>query len=315
MRATALAAALVVWASPSAVTAAEPSAEASAQPSAEPSAQPSAGAAAGTCHCEDFAAEIAAAEATFTGRGEGAALPVTAAMRERYRHAVDETYARATCLAGCTAAGDHGRNRARVLLAQAAFRSGTARVPKPVVQERLTAAVSETERCLALEPDHLECHLVHATTRGLLLRDSWNPMNISAPHALLAEFRAARGTAAPGEDLYDGAATRGETLLMLRAPKIAGGDIEAARRVIEEASRAPRFACVVSNRVIVAEAAAAGGDYDRARAELAKTVADGLPSCGEQRYENALSFEDAKRCLAKLDAKPSLDPGWDDDCS
>jgi hypothetical protein len=267
------------------------------------------------CRCDDFAAEVASTEALFTGRGEGAAVPTTPAMRARYRNAVNETYRRAACLTQCAAAPDRERNRARVLVAQSAFRSSAAGVPKVVVQERLTAAVAETDRCLVLEGDSAVCHQLHATTRGLLLKDSWNPLNVAAPYAILAEFRAARGDKAPGEDLYDGAATRGETLLLLRAPKFAGGDVDAARRIVEQATHAPRFGCVVSNQVIVAEASARGGDYERAKAELAKAVAAGLPECGEQRYENARTLEDATRCLAKLEANPGVDPGWDDDCS
>jgi hypothetical protein len=39
-----------------------------------------------------------------------------------------------------------------------------------------------------------------------------------------------------------------------------------------------------------------------------------LPACGLERYENAISLEEAGRCLARLDVAPDTDPGWDDDC-
>ena len=271
-------------------------------------------AAAAACRCDDFDAEVAATQAIFAARGEGAATPTTAAMLARYRQAVDETYERASCLVRCQTVSDRDRNRARVLLGNAGFRSGTAGSSKAIVQERLNTVVMETERCLAAEPEHPACHLLHATARGLLIRDSWNPLNVTAPRAILAEFRAARGGKPPGEDLYDGAAMRGEVLFMLRAPSVVGGDIEGARRLVEQAARSLRFACVVSNGVIVAEAAARGGDYERAKKELAATIADGLPSCGEPRYENASSLEVAKRCLAKLEQRAGVDPGWDEDC-
>jgi hypothetical protein len=199
-----------------------------------------------------------------------------------------------------------------VLLASSAFK--TAGLPKPVARDRLSAAVDATERCLAVEPDHLPCHLWHASARGILARGSWNPFNLSLPRQLKDEFRIARDGAAPGRDLLDGAATRGETSLLLKVPSFAGGDPAAARRLIEEAATASRFNCHVSNRLLLAETMARTGEPDRAREELRATVAAGLPSCGKQRYENALTLEEAARCLARLEAAPSDDPGWNDDC-
>jgi hypothetical protein len=235
-------------------------------------------------------------------------------MSARYLAQVDEAWTRATCLVACTGVPDRERNAARVVLGQAAFRSETARKPKDVVEERLKIALTATEHCLEVEPTNVACHQLHATARGLLLRGTWNPLNAGAPRALLADLRAARGGAAPGEDLWDGAATRGETILLVRAPRIAGGDLAGGRKLIEDATRAPRFHCVVSNYTILAEARARNGDFAGAREALSTVIASGLPACGEQRYENARSLENAQRCLEKLTAEPGVQPAWDDDC-
>jgi hypothetical protein len=264
------------------------------------------------CQCERFAEDLAAAEAVFASRGEGATVPLDAATRTRFRARVDDAYERATCLAACDGVPEKTRNPARVLLASAAFK--TAGLPRAIAEERLEAAVDTSARCLAVEPEHLACHLWHASARGIAESDSWNPFNVALPAALLAEFRAARAGAPPGHDLMDGAATRGETALLLKAPSIVGGDPAAARRLIEEAATAPRFACSVANRMLLAEARARTGDVGRAHAELRATVAAGLPSCGSNRYENALTLEEAARCLARLEAEPTADPGWDSDC-
>lgn len=264
------------------------------------------------CRCERFADELVAAEELFASRGEGAAVPLDAATRVRFRARVDATYTRATCLAACDGVPEPDRNRARVLLASAAFK--TAGLPETVTRERLAAAVGATGRCLSVESGHLACHLWHASARGMLARGSWNPLNLRLPGQLLAEFRVARAAAPPGHDLMDGAATRGETALLLRVPSIAGGDPAAARRLMEEAATAPRFPCAVANRLLLAETRARTGDVERARDELRAAVAAGLPSCGANRYENAFTLEEATRCLARLEQAPSADPGWNDDC-
>ena len=87
------------------------------------------------CRCDDFAPELAAAAALFASRGEGAAFPLTDAMRARYRARVDETYGRARCLAACDDVPDRERDRARALVGFSGFRSNTAGLPKPVVKE------------------------------------------------------------------------------------------------------------------------------------------------------------------------------------
>jgi hypothetical protein len=271
--------------------------------------------AAGGCDCTRYAEELAAAEATFVNRGEGAAVPTTDAMHAQYVARVDETWRRATCLAACDAVPDRDRDAARVLVGRAAFRSNTANEPKATLDERFKRGLAEVEYCLELEPQHAACHMLRATIRGLQLRGSWNPLNVSAPRDLLADFRAARGGAAPGDDLWHGAATRGETLLLIRAPKIAGGNVAAGRKLIEDAARSPSFTCVVSNSNILAEARGASGDLAGARAALEPAIAAGIPACGEERYENARSIENAKRCLAKLTAAPTVNPAWDDDCA
>jgi hypothetical protein len=61
--------------------------------------------------------------------------------------------------------------------------------------------------------------MYHASSRGLLARGSWNPLNLRLPLQLMAEFRSARGSAAPGRDHDDGAATRGEASMLLKVPR------------------------------------------------------------------------------------------------
>jgi len=264
------------------------------------------------CDCARFADELAAAEAVFASRGEDVTSPLTEAAHVRFRARVDDAHARATCLAACAGVPETECNRARVLLAAAGFK--TRGLSDALARARLTAALAATERCLATEPGHALCHMWHASARGILARGSWNPLNLRLPRELLAEFRAARGSLAPGHDALEGAATRGEASLLLKAPAIAGGDPEQGRRLLEQAARAPAFPCRVSNRLLLAEALARTGDPGRAVAELSATVAAGLPACGPQRYENALALEEAARCLARLERTPAADPGWDDDC-
>jgi hypothetical protein len=66
--------------------------------------------------------------------------------------------------------------------------------------------------------------------------------------------------------------------------------------------------------LVVAEALTRTGDLPAAHAELKSIVDDGLPSCGPERYENAMSLEEAARCLARLDEDPENEPNWDEDC-
>lgn len=264
------------------------------------------------CRCERFAEELATAQALFASRGEGAKVPVDDEASARFRARVDDVYARSTCLVACDDVPEKSRNPARVLLASSAFK--IAGLPPEVAAKRLNAAVDASARCLDVQPGDVACHLWHASARGIVASDSWNPLNVGLPRDLLAEFRAARAGAEPGHDLMDGAATRGETALLLKVPAIIGGDPAAGRRLIEAAASAPRFACAVSNRKLLAEARARTGDVEGARDELRATVAAGLPSCGENRYENALTLEEAARCLARLEAAPTVDPGWNSDC-
>jgi hypothetical protein len=83
---------------------------------------------------------------------------------------------------------------------------------------------------------------------------------------------------------------------------------------LEEAATAPRFPCAVSNRVLLAEALACTGAPERAITELRATIDAGLPWCGENRYENASTLEEASRCLHRLEAAPAADPAWSDEC-
>ena len=264
------------------------------------------------CDCERFASDLAEAQALFASRGDGVEIPVTGAMREVFRKRVDATYARARCLADCDTVAERERNAARVLLAFAALKNTG--LPDAGATERIAVAVAATERCLDVDPANRDCHLWHASARGTLARDSWNPLNLRLPGQLLAEFRAARAGAPPGHDLLDGTATRAEVSLLLRAPVITGRDPAAARRLIEEAKTAPRFTCAIANRLLLATVRQRTGTPELALAELRAAVAAGLPSCGLQRYENAVALEETSRCLARLEVEPAADPNWDDDC-
>jgi hypothetical protein len=83
---------------------------------------------------------------------------------------------------------------------------------------------------------------------------------------------------------------------------------------MEAATRSPLYPCTVDNRVVYAEALGRSGKPDRALAELHAALAAGLPSCGDDRYENAVDLGDAARCAARLESHPEKDPGWTDDC-
>jgi len=248
----------------------------------------------------------------FARRGDGVGIPLTGAMREVFRARVDATYAWARCLADCETVAGRERNAARTLLAFAALKNSG--VPDAVANERLAVAIAATERCLEVDSEDRACRLWHASARGTLARDSWNPLNLRLPGQLLAEFRAARAGAPPGYDLLDGTATRAEVSLLLRAPAITVRNPAEARRLIEEAAAAPRFTCAIANRLLLAEVRQRTGAPEPALAELRATVAAGLPSCGTQGYENASALEETSRCLARLEAEPAADPGWDDDC-
>ncbi len=240
--------------------------------------------------------------------GDGAKLPLDAATHASFRARVDEAYERATCLVACDGVPEKTRNPARVLLASAAFK--IAGLPPAVADERLEVAVEASARCLEVEPDHLACHLWHASARGIVASDSWNPLNVRLPAQLLAEFRAARGGAAPGHDLMDGAATRGETVDALEDPARSSAAIRqragvsSRRRRRRRASRARcRTGSCSPRRARAPATSSARSD------ELRATIAGGLPSCGENRYENALTLEEAARCLARLEAAPDGRPG------
>jgi hypothetical protein len=169
-------------------------------------------------------------------------------------------------------------------------------------------------RCLEVEPQHRACHLWYAGSRGMLARGSWNPLNLRLPSHLMDEFRLARGGMPAGHDFGDGPATRGEAAMLLRVPRFAGGDVAAGLAIMKEAQSAGTFRCRVANRLMYAEALGRNGDFAGAHAEYRAIVADGLPDCSPQRYENAISVEQAARCVARLDAAPDTDPGWDEDC-
>jgi hypothetical protein len=238
--------------------------------------------------------------------------PLTGAMREVFRIRVDETYERARCLANCETVAGRERNPARALLAFAALKNSG--VSDTVANERLAVAIAATERCLEIDPEDRDCRLWHASARGTLARDSWNPLNLWLPGQLLAEFRAARAGVPPGYDRFDGTATRAEVSLLLRAPAMTVRDPAEARRLIEGAATAPRFPCAIANRLLLAEVRQRTGAPDLALSELRATAAARLPSCGLQRYENASALEEVSRCLARLQAQPATDPGWDGDC-
>ncbi len=265
-----------------------------------------------TCDCSRFEPVLAETKALFLSRQDGIAMPLTPVMHDRYRARVDATFGRAACLAGCTNVPDSARNRARLLVADSGFKDASIGVPE--FMARLAVVFTEMQACLAAEPNNRECHLWHASSRGLLARGSWNPLNIRLPSSLMEEFRHARANVAPGADFEDGAATRGEASMLLKIPRYVGGDPAAGRKLIEEARRYPKFGCRVRNRLVVAEAFARTGDLPAARAELTSIVSDGLPECGPQRYENAMSLEEATRCITRMDEQPNEEPNWDDDC-
>jgi len=265
-----------------------------------------------TCDCSSFETALAEARALYASRQNGVEMPLTPVMHNRYRASVDGAFGRAACLADCENVPETARNRARVLLAEAGFKNAS--IGAAEWRARLVVVLAAMTRCLEIEPSQLACQLWHAGSRGLLARGSWNPLNIRLPSQLMAEFHSARGGVPPGRDQGDGGATRGEASMLLRVPRYAGGDLAAGRQLIEEARSAPNFGCRLANRLVLAEALGRTGDFPGAHAELKSIVDGGLPACGSERYENAMSLEDAARCLARLDAFPDTDPGWDEDC-
>jgi len=295
------------------VVAAVPSAAATSAGASRPAPEATVTGAA-ACDCGRFAEELAAARAVFASRGEGATSRPSQAAQTRFRERILEAFARASCLVACNGVADPERDEARVLLATTAFKSRRFGPTEAAAGERLTRGLAETERCLEHPAPLPACRLWHGSIRGIQARGSWNPMQLALPKQLLVEFRAARGDAPPGEDPPDGAATRAEAALLVRAPSVAGGDVHAARQLMDAAAAAPSFACTVENRILLAETLARTGDGARAVAELRAALAAGLPTCGDNRYENASDLEDAARCLARLEERPDQDPGWDDDC-
>jgi len=266
------------------------------------------------CECRDYAAGVAGAQEIFDSRSAGAALPLTEAAHTVFAARVNQAYDLAVCLVACDAAPARERNHARRILAATAYKSRDSGVPEREVKRRLRLAEQEMERCLALEPDDPECITWHASARGRLAQFSWSPLLITMPRSLLAEFRAARGDLAPGGDLRDGAATRGEASILLKAPSLLGGDRAAARALMEAASAGARFRCSITNRVLLAETRVLTGETDQGLAELRATVADGLPNCALQRYENLSALEEAQRCLQRIEAEPTLATTWPHEC-
>ncbi len=267
------------------------------------------------CDCTRAPEQLAAVQKLFASRGEGVSVRLTPAAHARYRARVLETYERARCLATCEGIPQPERNDVRVLLAAAAFKSRKLGPTDDAAKERLQHGFSAVEQCLGDPPVQSACRLWHATIRGTLARDKWTPLQLRLPKELLAEFRAARGDAAPGRDEPDGGATRAEASILLRAPGVAGGNTHAAIDLMQQASSSPLFACSVDNRVRYAETLAISGKSDDAIAELRAALAYGLPACGrENAYENAQALEIVARCLQKLEARPKSDPGWTDDC-
>lgn len=265
-----------------------------------------------TCDCVAFDAALAEAYRIYDRREDDVALPLTPVMHDRYRAHVDAAYGRAACLAECTNVPEQTRNRARILLADAGFKDSSLGAPE--WRARLTVILAETTRCLEVEPQHRGCHLWYASSRGMLAKGSWNPLNLRLPSHLMGEFRLARGGTPLGHDFGDGSATRGEVAMLLRVPRFAGGDLAAGLALVKEAARDATFRCRVTNRLLYAEALGRNGDIAAAHQEYRAIVADGLPDCSPQRYENAISIEEAARCVARLDAAPDVDPGWDEDC-
>lgn len=269
---------------------------------------------ASSCDCARFEEELAAAHALFVSRGEGATLDLGPAARERYRDRVLDAYDRACCLVDCAAVPEGRRDEARVLLAESAFKSRDVAASADATRARVERAFGEMVQCVSREPVLPACHLWHASFLGVRAEDSWSPMQLALPRKLIAEFRAARGDRGAGAESSVGAATRGEAAVLMRAPRIAGGDTAAAVALMEEASHAPSFVCSVDNRLVYAEALARSGDAARALAELRAAVAYGMPACGERPYENAVDLAEAARCAARLAARPDADPGWSTDC-
>lgn len=264
------------------------------------------------CECADFDAALTEAYRIYERREDDVALPLTPVMHDRYRAHVDAAYGRAACLADCTNVPEQTRNRARILLAEAGFKDSSLGAPE--WRARLTIVLAEMTRCLEVEPQHRGCHLWYASSRGMLAKGSWNPLNLRLPRHLMGEFRLARGATPLGHDFGDGSATRGEVAMLLRVPRFAGGDLAAGLALVKEAARDATFRCRVTNRLLYAEALGRNGDIAAAHAEYRAIVADGLPECSPQRYENAISIEEAARCVARLDTAPDVDPGWDDGC-
>ncbi len=262
------------------------------------------------CDCARFADELAAARAVYASRGEGATIELGAAARDRYRDRVLEAYERARCLVDCGSASERERDAARALLGETAFKSRDLGPTVDVARARVDDGLAETARCVTHAPAIPACDLWHASIVGVRVEDAWSPLQLALPRRLLAEFRAARTGAEP----QDGVATRGEATVLMRAPRIAGGDTSAAVRLMEEARRAPAYGCVVDNRLVYAEALARSGAPDRALAELRSALAAGLPSCGDDGYENAVDLAEVVRCAARLEARPDEDPGWSTDC-
>ena len=264
------------------------------------------------CDCTNFNAALAEAQQIYASREDDVALPLTPVMHDRYRSRVDAAYGRANCLVHCTNVPEQARNRARVLLAESGFKDASLGAAE--WRARLNVVLAETTRCLEVEPQYRACHLWYASSRGMLAKGSWNPLNLRLPSHLLDEFRLARGGMPAGHDFGDGPATRGEAAMLLRVPRFAGGDVAAGLALMRETRQAASFDCRVANRLIYAEALGRNGDLAGAHAEYRAIVDAGLPECSPQRYENAVSVEQAARCVARLDAAPDADPGWDEDC-
>jgi hypothetical protein len=265
-----------------------------------------------TCDCASFEHVLAEARALYASRQDDIEMPLTPVMHDRYRARVDGTFGRAACLAACEHVPETDRNRARVLLAEAGFKDAS--IGAAEWRARLIVVFDAMTRCLEVEPQHRLCQFWHAGSRGLLARGSWNPLNIRLPSQLMSEFRSARNGSPAGQDAYDGGATRGEAAMLLKVPRYAGGNPTAGLELMESAKSAPHFGCRLANRLVLAEALGRTGDLPGARTELEAIVDGGLPKCGSERYENAMSLEEAARCLARLDALPDEDPGWDEDC-
>ncbi len=266
-----------------------------------------------SCDCNAFDAAIAEAEKIYESRNEDIEMPLTPVMHDRYRARVDAAYGRAVCLAACVNVPEKDRNRARMLIAESGFKEASLGAGE--WKARLQIVYEAMARCLAIDPQHRGCMMWHAGSRGILARGSWNPLNITLPLSLMAEFKAARGNDRPGCDHDDGSATRGEASMLLKVPRYAGGNPTAGRELIESAAKiAPKFGCRLANRLVVAEALGRTGDNLAAARELRAIIAGGLPACGPERYENAMSLQEAERCLARIEALPNEDPGWDTDC-